>query len=225
MELSNRTVDILKNFSNINPNIVVEPGNVLKTVSAAKNLMARAQIEETFPSKFGIYDLSEFLSVINLVDNPQITFAEKNCVVADGSGLSSVKYFYSDPDMLTSPKKDITMPDCEVKFLLNNETLSKLKRAASALGYAEISVKPSNGAIELSVVDGKNATSNSFSITVEGSYPADTNFNFIVQVSNLKLVNEDYEVGMSSRLISNFQSLQSQTQYYIALEKTSTYGV
>ena len=203
---------------------MTEGGNVLKTMSIAKNIVSRAEIEETFPNTFGIYDLSEFLSVLSLVDRPSITFGDHFCTVSDGSGLSSIKYFYSDPEMLSSPKKDIVMPECEVKFLLTNETLSKIKRASSALGYETISIRPSGNAIEINVVDSNDKTSNSFSVTVEGSFPEGTDFNFIMGVPNMKLLGEDYEVAISTKLISHFRSTTSQTQYFIALEKSSTYG-
>jgi|TARA_R110000744_G_scaffold88406_1_gene172363 hypothetical protein len=225
MELSSRTVEILRNFSTINPNIVVNGGNVLKTMSIAKNIVSRAEIEETFPNTFGIYDLSEFLSVLSLVDRPSITFGDNFCTVSDGSGLSSVKYFYSDPEMLSAPKKDIVMPECEVKFLLTNETLSKIKRASSALGYDNISIKPNGNAIEISVIDSNDSTSNSYSVLAEGNFPEGTDFNFIMGVSNMKLLGEDYEVSVSTKLISHFKSINSETQYFIALEKSSTYGV
>ena len=224
MELSNRTVEILRNFSTINPNIVVNGGNVLKTMSIAKNIVSRAEIDETFPNTFGIYDLSEFLSVLSLVDRPSITFGENFCTVSDGSGLSSVKYFYSDPEMLSAPKKDIVMPECEVKFLLTNETLSKIKRASSALGYDNISIRPNGNSIEIAVVDTEDSTSNSYSILVEGQFPIDEGFNFVMGVNNMKLMGEDYEVSISTKLISHFRSITSNTQYFIALEKSSTYG-
>ena len=225
MELSSRTVEILRNFSTINPNIVVNGGNVLKTMSIAKNIVSRAEVEENFPSTFGIYDLSEFLSVLSLVDNPSITFDTSYCTVSDGSGLSSVKYFYSDPEMLSAPKKDIIMPECEVKFVLTNETLAKIKKASAALGYDTISIRPSGaGSVEIRVVDVEDSTSNSFSVLVEGSFPEDTDFNFIMGVANMKLLGEDYDVSISTKLISHFRSLTSDTQYFIALEKSSTYG-
>ena len=83
MELSSRTVEILRNFSTINPNIVVNGGNVLKTMSIAKNIVSRAEIDESFPNTFGIYDLSEFLSVLSLVDRPSITFGDNFCTVSN----------------------------------------------------------------------------------------------------------------------------------------------
>ena len=42
---------------------------MLKTMSIAKNIVSRAEIEKR-SNTFGIYDLSEFLSVLSLVDNP-----------------------------------------------------------------------------------------------------------------------------------------------------------
>ena len=210
MELSSRTVEILRNFSTINPNIVVNGGNVLKTMSIAKNIVSRAEIDESFPNTFGIYDLSEFLSVLSLVDNPSITFGDNFCTVSDGSGLSSVKYFYSDPEMLSAPKKDVT--------------ISKINRASSALGYDNISIRPNGNSIEVTVVDTNDSTSNSYSILVEGQFPTDQDFNFVMGVNNMKLMGEDYEVSISTKLISHFRSINSNTQYFIALEKSSTYG-
>ena len=50
------------------------------------------------------------------------------------------------------------------------------------------------------------------------------NFNFIVNIQNLKLLPGDYEVEISSKLISHFTNVENRTQYWIALEKSSTYG-
>ena len=135
-----------------------------------------------------------------------------------------MKYFFSDPEMLTSPGKNINMPEAEVKFSLDTNTLGKVKRAAAALGHDEISISPVTGAVRLSVIDSKDATSNAFSIDVEGEYPDGVDFNFIMNVGNLKVVNEDFEVSISSKLISQFKSKQSAIEYFIALEKSSTYG-
>ena len=67
MQLSNETINVLKNFATVNPNVVIKPGQKLKTISEAKTILASAQIVEDFPVEFGIYDLNEFLSVYNLI--------------------------------------------------------------------------------------------------------------------------------------------------------------
>ena len=225
MELSDTTLQVLKNYATINPNIVITEGSTVKTISVARNVLSKAELPEEFPASFGIYDLSEFLNVLSLVDSPRLKFEKDYVTVGDSTGRSSVKYFFSDPEMLTSPGKDINMPDAEVKFTLDTDTLGKVKRAAAALGHDEISISPTTGAIRLSVIDSKDATSNAFSIDVEGEYPEGVDFNFIMNVSNLKVINEDFAVGISSKLISQFKSTQSAIEYFIALEKSSTYGV
>ena len=224
MELSDITMQVLKNYATINPNIVITEGNTIKTISVARNVLSKAELSEEFPQSFGIYDLTEFLSVLSLVDQPRLKFEKDFVTVGDSTGRSSVKYFFSDPEMLTSPGKDINMPEADVKFTLDTDTLGKVKRAAAALGHDEISIAPTQGAIRLSVVDSKDATSNTFSIDVEGTYPEGVDFNFIMNVSNLKVINEDFEVGISKKLISQFTSKQSTIEYFIALEKSSTYG-
>lgn len=224
MELSDTTMQVLKNYATINPNIVINEGNTVKTISVARNVLSTAELPEEFPVSFGIYDLTEFLNVLSLVDSPRLTFEKDYVTVGDSTGRSSVKYFFSDPEMLTSPGKDIVMPDAEVNFVLDTDTLGKVKRAAAALGHDEISITPTTGAVRLSVIDSKDATSNAFSIDVEGEYPEGVDFNFIMNVSNLKVINEDFAVGISKKLISQFKSQQSAIEYYIALEKSSTYG-
>jgi hypothetical protein len=225
MELNENTLSVLKNFSGINPNIIIRQGRTIKTISEARNVFARASVNEDFPKDFGVYDLNEFIGVLGLVDTPQLKFEDDYVIVADSTGRSKVKYFYSAEETLTAPGKDVTMPATDVTFELTNETLNKLKRAASTLGHGEVSITNNNGVLSLSVVDSKNSTSNAFSIDVDGEFPPDATFNFIVSINNLKILPGDYTVGISSKLISEFKHKEMNVQYWIALEKSSTYGV
>lgn len=225
MELNSTTIDILKNFSSINNNLMVQQGNVIKTISDARNVVASAALQEEFPQKFGIYDLNEFIGVLSLVGGPNLKFEENHVLVGDATGRSKIKYFFSPEETLTSPSKDITMPDADVKFTLDNDTMSKIKRAAATLGHEEFTITPKDGSLELSVVDNNNSTSNTYSIEVGGEFPQDSVFNFVINISNLKLLPGDYEVSISSKLISEFKHKEMNVRYWIALEKSSTFGV
>lgn len=223
MQLNETAMQVLKNFATINPNIVIEQGNVIRTLSEGKNIFGKAIVDLDFPVKFGIYDLNEFLNVLGLVDEHSLTFNEKYVVVNDNVGLSKVKYFFTDTDYLTTSNKDIMMPSTEVKFNLTNDTLNKIKRAASALGHDVVSIRPNNGTVSLTVFDKDNPTSNSFTIDVDGTYESE-DFDFIITISNLKLIPNDYQVEISSKLISHFISKESNVEYWVALEKSSKYG-
>jgi len=223
MELTENTLQVLRNYASINSNLVIEEGNVIKTVSEAKNVLSKSTVDVSFPKTFGVYDLSEFLSTLTLLDSPRIAFDENYAMISDGTGRTRIKYHYTNPEILTSPKKDIIMPEAEVKFVLDSATLSKIKRASSVLGHSSVSVSKENGVITLNVIDNSDRTSNAFSIDVEGTAEGD-NFNFVFNISNLKMVDGDYDVEISSKLISHFVNKESGIEYWVALEKTSTYG-
>ena len=225
MELSDRTLNVLKNFSGINQNLIIRSGNTIRTISEARNVLGTAIVDEQFPRDFGIYDLNEFIGVLGLVDTPRLKFRDEYVTVGDSVGRSKVKYFFSAEDTLTTSKKDITMPDPDVSFVLTNDTLNKLKRAASTLGHNEVSITGKDGVLSLSVVDSQNSTSNTFSIDVDGEFKPDVNFNFIISIGNLKILPGDYEVQISSKLITQFKNKEVNVTYWIALEKSSTFGV
>jgi len=115
------------------------------------------------------------------------------------------------------------MPDGEVKFTLDEDTLNKIKRAASILGHNELSITGKNGVLSLTVVENGNSTSNTFAIDIDGEF-GDAEFTFVLSIANLKILAGDYDVNISSKLISNFKHKEQPVQYWIALEKTSTYG-
>jgi hypothetical protein len=225
MKVNENVLQVLKNFASINPNIVIESGKTIRTLSEGKNVFGQAHLDVEFPAKFGIYDLNEFLSVLGLVDEPSLVFQDSHVVVNDSTGLSKVKYFFTDTEYLTTTNKDIVIPetDVKVKFNLTNDTLNKVKRAASALGHSVVAIRSNAGSISLTILDSGNATSNTFTIDVDGTYEWDK-FELILSISNLKLLPGDYQVEISSKLIAHFINKSSNVEYWIALEKSSNYG-
>ena len=79
MKLSEQTVSILKNFSAINQNLIIKQGSEISTVSAMKNIVATAKVEEIFPVEFAIYDLNEFLSGLSLFKKSRFRFSRERC--------------------------------------------------------------------------------------------------------------------------------------------------
>jgi len=222
--LSDDTINVLKNFATINPNLVFTPGQKVKTISESKTILAQADITEDMPKEFGIYDLNEFLSVYNLVDQPTLTFEDKS-VLINGANNQVVRYFFSETEILTTPQKDIQMPDAELGFTLTDDILNQIRKAAAVLGHTELSLTGDNGVITASVVDTKDSTSNSFSYELDRDNACKEGFNFIVSIPNLKLLPGDYFVSISSKLISNWTNNNYPIEYFIALEKNSSFGV
>ena len=148
MNISDETLDVLKNFASINPNIVISPGQKIKTISEAKNIMASAEIVEDFPQEFGVYDLNEFLSVMNLVSPAELSFDDKfTTISSNGDNRSKIKYYFSEPAILTTPQKDISMPDCEFGISLSESVLDQIRKAAAVLGHSELVLSGDNGIV------------------------------------------------------------------------------
>ena len=223
MIISDDTLKVLQNFASVHPNLVLKPGQKVKTISEAKNIMAIAEITEDFPTEFGVYDLNEFLSVHGLIENAALSFDDKSLTMA--SGDQKIKYYFAETDILTQPTKDIIMPDAEVGINLTEQVLDQIKKAASVLGHMELLLSGTNGLITASVLDIKDATANTFDIVVDKDNSCKEQFNFVVNIPNLKLLSGDYFVSISSKLISNWQNTNYPVEYFIALERTSSYGV
>jgi hypothetical protein len=224
MKLSNESQAILKNFAAINSNIVINTGSELKTIAEAKNILAKASVSESFDTEFGIYDLNEFLGVMSMFDDPELTVADDALSIKISQGRRSVKYFFSAPDILTSPSKDINMPSAEVTFTLTQDDMSQLRKAAGALGVSDVVVTKNNDEVTLIVTDVKDSTANTFSVDVDAISCCDDEFKFVFNIGNFKFVNGDYEVTISKKLISHFKNLNVPVEYWVALEKSSTFG-
>ena len=226
MIISDETLNVLKNFASINPNLVFKPGQKLKTISEAKTILSSADIVEDFPVEFGVYDLNEFLAVYNLIESPELEFEDKSVLIKNSAGCrQQVRYYYSQPEILTTPQKDIQMPEPEVGVNMSEDVLSQIRKAAAVLGHTEMSIKGEDGVVTASVIDGKDSTSNSFLIELDRDNSCKNDFNFVVSIPNLKLLPGDYFVSISSKLISNWTNANYPVEYFIALEKSSTYAV
>jgi len=220
MKFSENTLSILKNFSGINQSLLFKQGNVVKTISVMKNILAEATIEEDVPKDFGIYDLNQFLNGLSLHKNAELDFENDNYVVIR-EGKSRSKYFFADPSVIvTPPDKSINLPSQDVCFVLDTKELDKLLKAASVYQLPDLSVVGEAGVVKLVVRDKKNDTSNDFSMVV-GETSDEFVFNF--KVENLRILPGTYEVVISQKLLSHFKNTNIDVSYWVALEPDSTF--
>jgi hypothetical protein len=215
MQLSPETIQVLKNFSTINQSVLIEEGNRLRTVSVMKNILAEAQIVEEFPVQVPIYDLSQFLNSLSLVDGANLEFGESSVMISNGS--TSIEYRYSDPSVITSPpNKTITLPSEDVYFTLYGDVLQRIIKASSVLQLPDLALVGSGGVLSLELHDKKqSSSSNRFRVEV-GSVEDDVNLQF--RIENLKVLPGDYDVIVSNKLISRWSHHSIPVSYWIALE-------
>ncbi len=219
MKLSNETKEVLKNFSTINQNLMIKEGSSISTMSAMKNIIANANVSENFPREFAIYDLNEFLAALSLFEKPELDFKDDFVVITEeGSKGKSLKYWYSDPSVVTTPSRDITMPSKEITYTFTSTTLSEIQKAAAVIGAPDMVLE--NG--KLKVTDKKNSTANDYQTELNVD-ENDADYKFWFKVENLKIIPGSYDVEVSSKNISRFKNSSKDIEYFIALEPESSY--
>jgi|TARA_B110000495_G_scaffold115123_1_gene99714 hypothetical protein len=228
MKITKETIDILRNFAAIQPNLVLCEGSTIQTIAEAKNILAKAEVQEVFPKKVGIYDLNEFLSALSLIEDPDLDFGGESVKI--GSAKSSLTYRYADPTILTHPEKTVNMPEADVIVDLTADDIAQIRKASAALGHSVVSITKEEASDDatIQVKDPSNSSSNTYSRKVALACDTAANsFDFQFLVSNLKLLSGDYKVSISSKLISHWKRASSNprvAEYWIALEKDSSFN-
>lgn len=220
---SKNTLTILKNFSSLNSNLLVNPGNVIKTITPSKTGMAIATVEENFDVEFGIWDLNKFLGVISLFGNSTFTFGDKSVKIQSGTG-SVVNYYYSEPRLLSYPSKDVQMPSVNVTITLTEKNFSELQKAAAVMQLPDLSFRADGTDVVAMVSDLSDPTSNSYKVVV-GSDHDGTDFLFNFKMENIKILPGDYTVNFAKNVVGEFVNKNISLKYWFAMEaNTSKYG-
>jgi hypothetical protein len=221
MNISENTLSVLKNFSDINQNILVKPGNKIQTISTMKNILAEAEVSEKFESEFAIYDLPEFLRAVDLFQKPALKFnGGSNVTIASADTKQSIKYFFADKSVIVAPTKAINMPDQYVSFTLKKSDFERLQKAITTMNLPDVAVSGDGKNIKLVATDKKNKSSNDYSAVIGET---DKKFNAYFKAENLKIIGDDYDIEISQQKISHFVNRNKPVQYWIALEPDSEF--
>jgi hypothetical protein len=223
MKLSAETVAVLKNFAAINPSLLVRAGQTLSTVDASKRILAEAKVAEEFPREFAIYDLSRFLGILSLFDEPVLDFQDTHLIIASSGdgGTRSVKYYYTNPEFITNKAdKKVKMPELALEFDLSAEDLQSILRAASVLQAPDMCIVAEKGEVGIRVCDKKNPTANSWHYSFNTE--SDINFCFWFTVETMKMMVGNYKVSVAQKAVAKFEG--DVATYWVAMESDSTYG-
>lgn len=216
MRLSKETYNILKNFASINSNILIQPGNVIKTMSTGKNIYAEAKVAEEFDVDVPIWDLNKFLGAISMFSNPDLEFNDTHVIISNGR--SSVTYYYSEPALLTVPNRSISMPIPTVEFELSEQDLNDILKASSILQVSDLRIVAADGKVTISVDDASQSNSNSFKVEID-SDQINKEFDGVINVSEIRFIPGSYTVQLTSGIISKFIHKSLDLSYYIAVKK------
>jgi len=222
MKLSKETIEILKNFSDINQSLVFNAGKKIKTMNSLKNILAHANVKEDFPRQFAIYNLTEFLGYLSTMTEPELVFEENHIKVTDK--IIQDKYKYANTDYIVSPEKDIKVTDYSIKVNIKEDVFRMIDKKTTILQLHDLYLKgcEKSNSIFLCASNKKNDSSNEISIKVgEG---VSKKFNVVLKKENLKIIPGNYDISISPKGIAHFKNDKLDVEYWIALEPDSEYG-
>ena len=199
MKLSAETIAVIKYFSGLNQGIFFKQGNVVRTMSPDKNVVAEATISEDLPLDFGIYDLGVLLGALSLFsDGFEVDFGPKKLEITGLSGKSKTTYTYTDPTMIVQPPDKMpSITGREVNFVLSEEDLAWVQNAASVLKSPQIVIESDGSKIYLSTADVQNNAAN-VNRTEIGPGNGDE-YRFIFKKDLFKLMADTYDVKANEK--------------------------
>ncbi len=216
--ISKSTMMVLKNFSTINGSIVIREGSTIKTINVGENLVAEYECEESFPQTFAIYDLNQFLAGVSLFDRPSLLFGNGEYLTIQGNGRNA-KYYFSDPEITlkTAPDRKVNFPGADIEFTIKEKDLESLRKASDVYSIPDLVFKSDDqGIITLNLCDRENETSNVYTQEVKGETTGQ--YELSMKMENIRLLPGDYEVKISSKLITQWKNTNLNLTYWIALE-------
>ena len=227
MIINNETVETLKNFAEINQSLVIEAGDVIKTVSEQTNFLAKAKLGQSFPQDFAIYDLNKFLGVLSLFAEPQFDFSEKSIKIQSSvdannfvAGDSVAEYQFANMSLFENERKilakDINLPSEDAVFRLEEKYFISIMRAAAVMSLPEIAVVANDGKLKIQAIDAKTSV-DSYAVELGVST---SNFKMIFKIENLKLMRGSYDVKISNKGLGYFKNTDRELEYWIATETT-----
>lgn len=222
LKLDNKTINVLKSFSQINPSMIFKEGSTMTTISPFKNIVARANVPVNFNKRFAIYELNKFLSCISMFNDPLLSVSDNNITIQDSG--KSLNYTLASESALNFPlTKDPNFPKADIKFTLNNEILKEVEKALAILKLPDLIINGDGKKITIQAVDMKNPSGDVYKVEVGKT---DKTFSAVFKPENFavlsKTLTSSYEVEVSDRNFAHFAA--EDLEYWIAAETTSTFN-
>lgn len=203
MHFSERSLTILKNFGTINPSIVVTPGRTLRTVQTQGVLIATADVDVEFDQTVGIYDLTRFLSLLSLYNNPEIELSDQYITIQEGR--RQTRYITCLPKMVVQPPSqqqiDAKLPPTLLSVDVAAADLQAVLKAASILSLPQIGLISDDEHVYLRAVDlqqQSNQSTDTFATIVAKSNGV--HVKSVFNTDTFKLLPNDYTVDITTGL-------------------------
>lgn len=229
MKLSKETISLLKNFAQINTNLYIDKGNVVRTVAPSKHILAKATLSDVFPKSFGIFDMSKFISAINLFQDAELDFTSDNYVTIENSTGSKLRYVFAEKESLILPPAEFSGGDKTISVKVTRETLEEVLKAASAISATTVSLMGRDGQVKI-VARSVDPNMKGEESVLWGDYSVligetTRTFAFDFQIDNLKLYPSGYDISLdlTKKPKAFWKATDAAIEYWVAAASTSFY--
>lgn len=217
--LTRETIEVLGNFVQINPSIIVCAGSEIRSISNLEHILAKYKCTEVFPTEFAIYDLSEFLNVVSLFENPVLEFDNEQYVTIR-SGSKYSKYYFSNPEITLkrAPNTDVKFPGADIQFGLSESDVKGIRKASNILNLEDINIASKDETdVRVSLIDTEDETNNTYEQVFQGCSTGDFSVN--IKMENLVVLPGDYTLSICAKGMSEWRDNNRDLVYYIGLEQ------
>lgn len=200
-QLNDTTLDILKNFANINNQVVFKEGRLQRTCNDTRNFIADVELTDPLPQQCALYELSRLLGIIDTCKTdklPSITFGETSLVVSHDHGSVTIPYAHADV-VAAPPAVQFHLKKPIASFDLPFTLWSRIKRTAGVLNTTALNIiVNTDGELVLKLVNEKDKggdASGSASYNMPNTQVQEATDNtWAVKFDNLELLPGDYTV-------------------------------
>jgi hypothetical protein len=230
MQLSKKSIEILRSFFTVNRGILFKPGKEVKTISVKGNILAKAVLDEEITQEFSVYDLNNFVDVLSISENASFSIDEKfiklkNVRHDDFLGFdveTEALYRVTEvSNLVLPPKEDINFPEPEINVKFSKTLLGDMLSWSSRLDAPNIRVSSDGEFIYLGACDVKGEVVNK-SVSKFANGNGDK-FEFVFRVENLSMYPGHYSLSISSKGVSHWKCLEANVEYWITTEKDGFY--
>lgn len=224
MQISKRTIDILKNFTLINESLLIRAGNVLATINKQENVLARAETAETFPCDFAVPDLKMLTSMLGSMSQPGIRFKSDSMVVYEAkkdAKDTTMTVEPTEPRAIKYPKFGAEqMATVDLTFPIEAADLKDLTTSAKKFRYEQIELLCEDDGDVKAISGGRRSRLYTRTSGWERTLgKSNHRFRFVFHTDLWLMMPGDYTIELSAEGIAHF--IGKGIEYWIVVEDGS----
>lgn len=199
---SETEINVLKNFSTINPSMVIDPTG-FKVINNSKSVIGNYPFAKAYDFPvFGIYETSEFLTALGAMEKPQIEVEAKAINIVDGT--NKLTYYTTATDLLPAVPDvgaKFDKLDCELEFTITADKLAYLLKMATILKSKYLFFESDKKVIRITAGDELATSQNNFEAVIEGGITANRLTAPVkVILADFKILPGEYAVKLSTKI-------------------------